>query len=185
MKRPAIERLLPEVMQRTVAPGSPLGAVLDAMEALHAPSEATLAAIEWAFSPYRAPDGFVPFLAGWVDLDRFLRPAATLGAQAGPDAVRAFSGGLGRLRELVAVAAHLSRWRGTAHGLTLFLSTATGLGGFRVEEAVPDPDDRPRPFHIRVSAPAAALPHRALIEQIVEQEKPAYVTAEIEFAPSP
>ena len=184
MNRGEIERLLPEVFQRTLAPGSPLGAVLDAMEALHAPSEAVLAAVAQTFSAYQAPDGFVPFLAGWVDLDRLLRPASPT---AGPaeQAARAFAGGLGRLRELVAAAAYLSQWRGTAHGLTLFLTTATGLGGFRVDEAVAGPDGLPRPFHIRVSAPAASAPHRALIEQIVEQEKPAYVTAEIEFAPSP
>jgi phage tail-like protein len=184
MRRSEIERLLPVVFQRTLAPGSPLGAILDAMEALHAPSEAALASVDRAFDAYQAPDAFVPFLAGWVDLDRYLRPAAPA---AGPldQAAQVFPGGIGRLRELVAAAAYLSQWRGTAHGLTLFLRAATGLSGFRVEETVTGVDGLPRPFHIRVSAPAAAVRQRALVEQIVEQEKPAYVTAEIEFAPSP
>lgn len=184
MQRTEIERLLPEVFRRTLAPGSPLGALLDATEALHAPSEAVLAEIERYLSPYRAPDHFVPVLARWVDLDRFLTSAPPAAADPGMQGQRALATGLGRLRELIAAAAYLSRWRGTARGLTLFLATATGLHGFEVDEQVVGPDGLPRPFHIRVSAPAGAAPYRTLIERIIEQEKPAYVTSELQFPPS-
>lgn len=50
-----------------------------------------------------------------------------------------------------------------------------------IEGQVPGDDGRPVPFHIRVRAPAEAAPHRALIARIIEQEKPAYVTYELEF----
>jgi phage tail-like protein len=164
MKSAEILRLLPGVFQRTARAGSPLVALLAAMEALHAPSEAVLGELDALFDPRRAPERFVPFLARWVDLDL---PVTT---------------GLGRLRELVAAGVELSRWRGTARGLLLFLSTATGRRDFVLDERVPGPDGRPRPFHIRVSAPAELEPHRLMLERIIELEKPAYVTYELHFA---
>ncbi|RBI96481.1 phage tail protein, partial [Micromonospora provocatoris] len=59
MRRAAIERLLPAAYQRAAGPGSVLGALLDVMEALHAPDEAVLADVDALFGPYRTPDGFV------------------------------------------------------------------------------------------------------------------------------
>jgi phage tail-like protein len=178
MKRAAIERLLPEIYRRTSREGGPLAALLGVMEELHRPSEEALAGIQDVFSAYRAPDVFVPVLASWLDLERLLDvpadgdvPAASLH--------RPLSSGLGRLRELVASAAHLSKWRGTSKGLLRFLEIATGEKGFRVEERVAGPDGRPRPFHVRVRMPAAAAAHRPLIERIIEHEKPAYVTYEL------
>lgn len=179
MKRAAIERLLPEVYRRTVRDGGPLAALLGVMEGLHAPSERVLAGIDGVFSPYRTPDAFVPVLAAWLDLEKLFDvptqeevPAASL--------TRPISTGMGRLRELVASAAGLSQWRGTARGLLRFLEIATGTQGFAVDERVPGPDGRPRPFHIRVRVPRAAAAHRSLIERIVRSEKPAYVTYELE-----
>jgi phage tail-like protein len=163
MQSPEIQRLLPGVFQRTVMPKSPLAALLEAMEALHAPSEAVLGNLEAHFDPRRAPDRFVPFLASWVGMDL---PVTT---------------GLGRLRELVAAAVEISRWRGTARGLLLFLTTATGRTDFEVDESVPGADGRPRPFHVRVRAPAEVTAHRLLLERIIEREKPAYVTYELHF----
>lgn len=174
MKRQEIAALLPSVMQRTVYPGGPLWTLLQLMDDLHAPAEEILATLAQVFSPYATPDDFVPYLAGWVDLDRLLDEDPTTGA---PD----FAPGMGRLRELIAAAAMLSKWRGTQVGLLRFLETATGLTGFAVEEDVPAADGRPRPFHLRVTAPAAARPYADLVRRIVEQEKPAYVTAEVAF----
>lgn len=175
MKRNEIERLLPGVYQRTAGPGTPLDALLQAMEALQAPDEELLAHLETIFAPYEAPDEFVPMLARWVDLDRLLAETPDYPADA-------FAGGLGRLRELIAAAAYLSKWRGTAQGLLHFLQTATGLSGWQIDEAVPGPDGRPLPFHIRVAAPAGAARYRPLIERIVQMEKPAYVTYELDIA---
>jgi phage tail-like protein len=167
MKSAEILRLLPGVFQRTAREGSPLAALLGVMEALHAPSEQVLENLDALFDPRRAPDRFVPFLARWVDLDL---PVTT---------------GLGRLRELAAAGVELSRWRGTARGLLLFLSTATGRKDFEVDERVPGPNGLPRPFHIRVRAPEELAAHRPMLERIIELEKPAYVTYELHFTQPP
>ena len=104
------------------------------------------------FDPYRAPDAFVPWLTRWVGLDWLVADDADDGRRR-LDAIRAdaFPPGLGRLRDVVAAGAALAQWRGTDVGLRLFLTAATGLGGFAVE---PSPTDRP--FHLVVTAPAEA-----------------------------
>ena len=101
MKHNEIEHLLPVVFRRTLRSQNPLSGLLDVMEALHQPSEDVLAQVDTTFSPFRTPDRFVPFLASWVDLDRFFaeHPA---GAPGSSWSLRPISTGLGRLRELIA-----------------------------------------------------------------------------------
>ena len=176
MRRNEIEALLPSVLQRTIAPGAPLATLLQIMDDLHAPAEEILAGLERFFNAYGTPDEFVPYLASWVDLERFLEESPT-----GEAASRVFVPGVGLLRELIVHAAYLSKWRGTQHGLLRFLEVATGVEGFMVEEETVDEEGRRRPFHLRVVAPAAAQPFATLVRRIVEQEKPAYVTAELVF----
>lgn len=180
MKSSEIEKLLPAVYQRAADAGTPLRALLDAMETLHEPDEEILAAIDTVFDPRRTARAFLPMLAHWVNLDFLFRPLpADTGASAWSD--RALPTAPGYLRELISNAAYLSKWRGTAVGLEHFLEIATGLDGFEIEESIPGSDGLPIPFHIRISAPAAALPYRDLIERIVERQRPAYVTSELEF----
>ncbi len=183
MKRNEIEQLLPVVFRRTLRARNPLSGLLEVMEALHQPSEDVLAQVDTTFSPYRTPERFVPFLARWVDLDRFFaeRPAD---AAEPSQSLRLISTGLGRLRELIAAAAQLSHCRGMPTGLLRFLDTATGTSGFELDERVASPDGSSRPYHFQVRAPRSLARHRALIERIIEQEKPAYVTYELEFGPA-
>lgn len=176
MRREAIEDLLPDVFRRTSRPGSPLRAILDAMEALHTPSEDLLEHLDRHFDPYRAPDPFVPFLARWMDLSRFFTVPGR--PEGDPPAYGAID--RGRLRELVAAAAVLSRWRGTREGLLDFLRTATGIDGFEILEGVTGERSEPRPFHIKVRIPPRAEPYRWLCDRILRLEKPAYVTYEME-----
>lgn len=175
MKRTEIERLLPGIFQRTVKPGGLLAALLDVMETLHAPSESILQDLEIFFDPYRAPDPFVPYLAGWVDLESLLIGVSE------EDKAASFPTGVGQLRELVAAAAFLSQWRGTRKGLLRFLETATGTKGFEINEQVMGVDGQPRPFHLHIRAPQETQNHQGMIEQVIELEKPAYVTYELEF----
>ncbi|MGQ0616419.1 MAG: phage tail protein [Acidimicrobiia bacterium] len=170
MQRSAIERLLPAAYQRAAVDGTVLAAVLDVMEALHAPDEALLGAVEEVFDPYRAPEPFVAFLAAWVDLDGVLTPAGPSGA---------FAAGTGQLRNLLAEAATLAQWRGTAAGLRWFLETATGHRGFTVAGPAG------RPFHVEVTVPAAAAGYQGLVRRIVEREKPAYTTCTITVDDAP
>jgi phage tail-like protein len=180
MKKQDIERLMPLVFRRTASPGSPLDALLEVMQALHEPAEAELGRFASALAPLRAPDAFVPYLAGWVDLDRFFEETP-VAPRAGSAVRSPWPTGLGRLRELIAAAAWLSQWRGTSKGLVRFLETATGCSGFVVEEEVADPGQPPRPFHIRVRAPASTRPVETLLHRIIRSERPAYVTYELAF----
>jgi len=168
MKSSEIARLLPSIFQRTVGAGNPLSAMLSVMEGLSAPAEAILADVDSIFDPSRTPDEFVPLLARWVDLDRIFAPRE--------EADNVLSTGLGRLRELIRTASHLSKWRGTREGLRRFLETATGTTGFVIEEPVT------RPFHLRVIAPQGTKAHQALIERIVDVERPVYATWEVQFS---
>lgn len=180
MKHNEIERFLPQIFQYTLSTGSPLNALLEIMEMLHAPAEKVLTELETLFNAYSMPDAFVPYIACWVDLERFFpfysAQPADIQRTAEP-----VSTGCGRLRELIAAAAYLSQWRGTARGLKLFLETATGIDGFEIIENIEDMKGSPRPFHIRVAAPPEAAQHAALIERIIMQEKPAYVSYELDF----
>jgi len=172
MKRAEIEQLLPGIFRRTIRESSPLGALLDVMDGLHAPSEEILAGIDTVFSAYRTPDRFVPLLAQWLDLARLFDEHVDLAdpLSAGRPPI---SSGLGRLRTLIAIAPQLSQWRGTKKGLLLFLQTATGMTGFRIDER--------QPFHLDVRAPTSAARHQPLIERILNLEKPAYVTYTLAF----
>jgi phage tail-like protein len=177
MKRSDIERLLPEVFQRTVQPRTPILAILETMEALHAPAEEVLDDLDSFFDPYCTTDSFVFYLAQWVDLGHFIGGI--------PGDYRSntlnFRGGIGRLRELIVAAAYLAKWRGTIKGLIHFLEAATGIPGYEVNELPLDSAGQVRPFHIVVRAPSEAEPFDALIHDIVRVEKPAYVTYNLEY----
>jgi phage tail-like protein len=182
MKRNEIEQMLPGIFQRTVQEGTPLFALLEVMEALPAPDEAALDQLDAFFDPYRTPDAFVPFLASWVDLERLLIEVPEEFKESAPPPLPS---GIGRLRELVAAATFLAQWRGTAKGLLRFLETATGVQGFSIEEQVLSPDGQLKPFHLRVRAPQETAPYRVMIERIIESEKPAYVTYELQIMENP
>lgn len=176
MKRDEIESLLPSIVQRSVRPLSPLSAILDVMEALLLPSEKAMTRLDAAFDPRRTADDFVPFLARWVDMDRLFPEARNVETMVWSRST--ISTGIGRLRELVASAAYLSKWRGTTKGLQHFLHTATGQKDFEIKENV-DRDGRVKLFHLVVIAPASMHPHKMLIERIIQSEKPAYVTYDL------
>lgn len=176
MKSAEIAALLPAVFRETATAGTPLAALLEIMEALHAPSEEVLASLDRYLDPRRTPDAFVPLLASWLDLSRFVAgPSRRTDGIVWPIPV-------GQLREWVASAAHLARMRGTPEGLRRLLEVATGTAGFTILEGI-DRRGRPRPFHLRVIAPPEAERYKTLIESIVSLEKPAYMTADaVEFS---
>jgi len=186
MDREQIVRLLPGVFQTAlhpiaagiVEPDRRLSATLGVMETLHEPVETVLHDLDRYLDPRLARPDFVPYLAGWVDLDWLLvaAPSEPLGT------TPSLASGLGTLRELVAAAAELARWRGTARGLLRFLDTATGTPGFAIEENVSGDQRQPRPFHLRGVAPAEAAVSRPLLGRVIVAEKPAYATYELVFA---
>lgn len=171
MNRAVVLALLPDVMRRADAAGTPLAALIDVFVECLQPVDATLRAVHETFDARRARAPFVGMLAEWVDLGALLVDvdAPTVGR------TRTLAAGHGRLRELTLAAASLAETRGTLEGLRRFLELATGVRGF----AVAEPDTRP--FWIEVRAPLAAAPQRALIERILAAEKPAFVQCTLEF----
>lgn len=172
MRRQTIERLLPTAYQRAAVEGSVLGALLDVMEALHEPDEQLLAGVDALFSPYTAPERFVPFLTGWVTLDYLVGVPRPGGETRLPLPT-------GRVRDLIANGAALAKLRGTPIGLRWFLQIATGATTFVIEEPPA------RPFHFIVRVPPEARAYLGVINRIVEMEKPAASTYEVVAEPSP
>jgi phage tail-like protein len=163
MNQDGIKTLLPSMFRQAAGIGSPLSSIFGVMEGLHETTEDILGSLHAVFDPLRTPEQFVPFLAKWVDLDWITGEGS-------------FPMDTGRFRELIAIAWYLSQWRGSARGLLLFLETATGVQGFSIRENLTDGKGKVIPFHIEVAVPAEASPQLHLIERIIENEKPAYVT---------
>lgn len=179
MKRTEIQELLPGIILRAVRPDNPLGAVLSVMEGMLDPSDTILSSIDSAFDPRRAIDPMVPFLARWIDLDWLLAEAQRQDPSSPVAAQETIINGFGRLRELIANAAHLAKWRGTSSGLLLFLRMAIGVGSIDIDERPVDKNGIPIPFHIRVLVRGDALQFKPAIIKILDREKPAYLTYEL------
>ncbi|MCH9693178.1 MAG: phage tail protein [Gammaproteobacteria bacterium] len=180
MLRSQIENLLPAVFRRTLRDGQPLAALLQVMEDLHTPSETLFEQLPALVNPYSAPEHYLPMLAHWVNLDGIFPPHPP-GDEISPWLPRRSPIPAGRLRVLIAAAARLARWRGTTHGLREFLGIATGTTDFQIDENTTDSLGNAVPFHLRIVAPKATRHQQELIERIVQLEKPAYVTWELEF----
>jgi phage tail-like protein len=183
MKKEEAKQLLPAVFQRTAHGDNILNALLDVMERLHAPSEEILGNLDLIFDPRRTFAEFVPFLASWVDLSRLFEEMPD-DKWRQSDVRQTTAIETGRLRELVANAAYISKWRGTKKGLLLFLQIATGADNFEIEEKVLDENNQIRSFHINVIAPEKLARQKDLIERVIEFEKPVHVTYELEFVKS-
>ena len=159
-----VQRLFPEIIERTHGEGSPLAALTDAMASLLTPADRRLTALDAWFDPYRAPDPMVPYLAAWVDLG-WLPMQADAGGEGVP---------VDRLRALVAQAPALAAKRGTREGLLGFLAIALGVEGIGLVD-----DDPAKPFHLLVSLPKGAESHKRVADLIVRFEKPVHLTHEV------
>jgi len=180
MKKEEAKQLLPAVFQRTAHGDNILNCLLDVMERLHAPSEKILGNLDLIFDPRRTFAEFVPFLASWVDLSRLFEETPD-DKWRQSDVRQTTIVEIGRLRELVANAAYLSKWRGTKKGLLLFLQITTGADDFEIEEKVLDENNQIRSFHINIKAPAELIEQKDLIERVIEFEKPVHITYELKF----
>jgi phage tail-like protein len=163
--RQRIEQLLPSVIRRAIVPGHPLAALTAVMADMFDPAAQAAAALDGYFDPWRCPERFLPMLAAWLDIPL---PVTT---------------GAWRLRQLLHVAVGLHQVRGTRRALLALLEAATGLSGFEIDETVRDATDRVRPFVVRVRAPEEARAHAAMIERLIENERPAQVQCELVFVP--
>jgi phage tail-like protein len=137
-------------------------------KAILGPLDRQIAQISYYFDPLVAPEQLLPWLAGWVDLaldDRW------------PDM---------RRRELIREASVLYRWRGTRRGLSDYLRIYTGVEPRIVEQGQErrERGDAPVPAHtfrVIIETPDLATVDRALVERIIEQEKPAHTSYQLEL----
>lgn len=179
-----IQKLLPEVMQRTLHEGSVLQALVEVMAQLQQPTEHLLDDLHCLINPTQAPEYLLPMLAHWMNLTRLFQPNK-VGVSPAMWENRTLPTEPDCLRALIAASVRLSKWRGTRYGMLQMLSIATGLPDFQIADGTESgatSDETMEPFHMRVTVPPHAAPYRELIERIVEQEKPAYITAEIIYS---
>jgi P2-related tail formation protein len=93
---------------------------------------------------------------------------------------------LERRRALIASAAYLYRWRGTRRGLSDYIRLYTGFAPRIVEPGQERRERGEQPlaahtFRVILEVPDPAQIDRALVEQIIEAEKPAHTAYALEI----
>jgi len=144
---------LPPIYQRDPF----LGRFLLAFEGLLAPIEQTVDHFDLYLSPRTTPECFLEHLARWLGMALDEKwPAATR-------------------RALLAEAVELYRRRGTRWGLSRYIEIVTGV----VPEIV-EPEDRPFHFRVVLRPPAGQAVDLATVERIIQANKPAHTTYELD-----
>jgi phage tail-like protein len=128
-----------------------LGRFLLIFESVWEPLEQRQDHLHRYFDPKTAPSSFLPWLASWMDLPRMAN---------WPEPV---------VRNLIAEATELNRWRGSRYGLSRLLEAATG-GVVSIRE---DPS-RPYVFEIRIESRAESELSDENIRQLIQRYKPAH-----------
>jgi len=140
-------RYLPAIFQENEF----LGRYLRIFETIWEPLEWRQNHINLYFDPRTCPPSFLPWLAGWLDMA--VNPYW-------PES---------RVRRLIAEAADLYRWRGTAYGLKRLIEVVTGLMPTITENPA-----QPFVFHISLSIPPNSDVDARLIDDLVRTHKPAH-----------
>jgi phage tail-like protein len=138
-----------------------LGRFLLAFEGVLAPIEQTVDHFDLYLSPRTAPAYFLEHLARWlgIDLD-----------EKWPSATR---------RALLAEAIELYRRRGTRWALSRHIEICTGVAPEIVE-----PEEQPFHFRVILRVPAGQAVDRAAVERIIQADKPAHTTYELQTVES-
>ena len=148
--------------------------LLAALDDVMAPILSTLDNLECYLDPWLAPADFVEWLAGWVGL------------------ALDENWPLERQRALVASAAELYRWRGTAKGLAYYVALYAGSsptieesGGitWSSQPGSPVPGSRRPAVRVRVRLRDPSPERTARVEAIVAAARPADVAFEVEVVP--
>ena len=129
-----------------------LGRYLLLFETLWEPLEQRQDYLDMYVDPRTCPADFLPWLASWLDLSF---------SPYWPEA---------RLRRLLPEAIDLYRWRGTRYGLARMIELCTGLA----PEITDDPA-QPYLIHIHVAIVPESGVDRHVLEQLIQNHKPAHV----------
>jgi phage tail-like protein len=141
-----------------------LGRFLLIFESILNPIDRTITNLPYYFDPRTAPADWLPWLASWLGL------------------VLDETWPADRRRALILAAVDLYAWRGTRRGLAEFLQLYTGVE----PEIVEKPATRSDPgaafrFTVRLALPKGRTVDRALVERIIEAEKPAHAGYALEI----
>jgi phage tail-like protein len=128
-----------------------LGRYLLILEAIWEPLEQRQDHLDFYFDPRTCPPSFLPWLATWLD------PALDT---RWPEE---------RLRQVLARAIDLFRWRGTRYGLSRMIELCTG-----VAPRVSDEPDTPFAFRVQVEVPPEMGVDVRLLEGLIQAQKPAH-----------
>jgi phage tail-like protein len=143
-----------------------MGRFLLIFETILSPIDRTVGNLHYYFDPQMTPAELLPWLASWLGLALDER---------WPEEQR---------RALILAAVDLYQWRGTRRGLSEFLRLYTGLTPEIVEHGVgrrgATEADAFR-FTVRIKVPDPAQVDRAVVEAIIEAEKPAHTGYNLEI----
>ncbi len=156
----AILQLLPAAYreaERKLGPTTPLATLLEVMQELLQPIDDLIIDLPRTIDPRSCPEPLLPQLAAWLS-DKRVEPVDSSCE-----------------RELLANLADFSAHRGTQRALSLTLRLVAGCREVHVEESPATP------FHLTVSAPESLRPELARLHRVLEQNKPAHMTAEVIF----
>jgi len=134
-------------------------------EAILAPIDRTVENLSYVFDPDVAPADVLPWLGSWLGL--------------------AFDEGWPeeRRRELIRSAAMLYHWRGTRRGMSEFVRIYTGIMPEIVEPSLSQlasSRDLAFRFTVRLTVPRGTPIDRALLQRIIDVEKPAFAAGSLE-----
>jgi phage tail-like protein len=137
-----------------------LGRFLMIFEDTLSPVEHTLENIHLYFNPMLAPEGFLPWLASWIDL------------------VLDENWPLQKRRELIRAGVELYHWRGTRRGLHEYLRIYTDVEPEIIEHFTEE-EGGPHRFTvvIRVEDPTSLDERR--VRQVINAEKPAHTVYDL------
>jgi phage tail-like protein len=143
-----------------------MGRFLMIFETILSPIDRTVGNLHYYFDPQMTPAELLPWLASWLGLALDER---------WPEEQR---------RALILAAVDLYQWRGTRRGLSEFVRLYTGLTPEIVEHGVgrrgATEADAFR-FTVRIKVPDPAQVDRAVVEAIIEAEKPAHTGYTLEI----
>lgn len=126
-------------------------------EDIVSPVELTLENVHAYFDPRITPEGFLPWLAAWVDLSL---------NENWP---------IEKRRELIRAGVELYRWRGTKRGMKEYLRIYTGVDPEIVEHFT-EKDGGPHRFTVVVRVPDAEALDERTLRRVINAEKPAHTT---------
>jgi phage tail-like protein len=139
-----------------------LGRFLMIFEEVLSPVEPILENIHLYFDPMMAPQGFLPWLASWIDL------------------VLDENWPIQKRRELIKAGVGLYCWRGTKRGLQEYLKIYTGVEP-EIIEHFSEEEGGPYRFTVVIRVPDPKSLDDRLVRRVINAEKPAHTTYELKI----